>query len=270
MVGKYLVGAAGVALFAVASSGSAQAADVMPIVVPVVTPVVVAVPGPVFEINIEHWLEVEFFDAGLDPEAYTEIDLKMTLPSGWGFQLIADAGADVQLPIQVFADLTGRVFRSMGAVEVGVYAGFGVALPGGIGGYGFGADFAYDTDRLTVETYVQANFFAGGFQFLDFETDVTLHVTDKLDIYGGTDLETDFVTFFLSGYLGAQYDFGVLAPYATVWLDGGLGGELGVEVEYQIGNGPFSLLGYAEVEFDGGGPDGFAGIGIKFSRGGTD
>lgn len=269
MVGKYLLGATGAAILAIASAGSAHAADVMPVVAPVVTPVVVPPPGPVFEINIETWLETEVFNNEFDPTLFAEASLKVTLPSGWGFELITELFTYILPPPDAFVAVTGRVFRSMGDVEVGVYAGAGFSLMGT--SYGIGGDFAYDSDRLTVESYVQGNFaVGGGFVFLDHETDVTLHVTEMLDIYAGYDFETDFVTFDIDGYIGAQVDFGLLAPYATVWLDGGLGGEIGVELEHQFGNGPLSLLGYAEVEFGGGGPEGFVGIGIKFSRGGAD
>lgn len=271
MAGKYLLGAAGVALFAAASTGAAQAADVMPIVVPVVTPVVVAPVGPTVEFTLEKWVELGIYPGdGYSIDVFGSADLKITAASGWGFQLIVEDELDFA-PFEVEFDVTGRVFRAMGNAEVGVYAGFGVEVPGGLDGYGFGFDFAYDSDRLTLESFVQANFNGGGFNFLDTETELTVHVNDRLDVYAGVDVETDFTgNPFLAGWAGAQLSLGALSPYATVYFSNfdGLEAELGVELEYQIGNGPLSLLGNAEVDFGFPGTRFFVAAGIRYAIGG--
>lgn len=268
MAGRHLIGAAGVALAALTSANSAQAADVMPII-PVVTPVVVVPAGPVFEINIETWIEADFEESEFDPEVFTEASLKLTTASGWGFELIAGAQSYILPPPQLQFALTGRAFRSAGDFEFGAYAGASFGFYGLA--YWVGGDFLYDTDRLTLDGYVQANFLApGGFEFMQTEANLAVHVTDKLDIGAGILFGTDFALFDLDGYVGAQYDFGLLAPYVQVWFDEGLEVDLGVELEHQFGDSPLALLGYAEVELDGGGPEVYLGIGIRFSRGGTD
>jgi len=257
------------ALSVVAFSGSARAADVMPIVLPVVAPVVVPPVGPVFEINVETWLETEFLDPPMDPVLLTEASLKLTTVSGWGFELITNLFTYILPPPDRAATLTGRVFRSAGDIEVGAYAGLGVSVPFGLL-YWLGGDFEYDTDRMTLDGFVQATFSPGGFEFIETEANLAIHVTDKLDIGGGIAFGTDLMGFGFAGYVGAQYDFGLLAPYVQVWFDQGLAVDLGVELEHRFGNGPLALLGYAEVELDGGGPEVYAGIGIRLSLGGAD
>lgn len=267
MTGKYLLGAASTALCVVAFSSAAKAADVMPIVVPVVAPVAVPPVGPAFEINIETWFETDVLDPPADPLVLSEASVRLTTASGWGFELITSLFTYVLPPPGRSAEVTGRVFRSAGSVEVGAYAGAGVSVPFGPG-YRLGGDFEYDTERLTLEGYVEANFAAAGFEFLETAANLTVHVSDKLDIGGGIALETGPVE--VAGFIGLQYDLGLLAPYAQVWFGNDRAIDLGVELEHRFGEGPISLLGYAEVELDGTGPEVFLGIGVRFNRGGTD
>jgi hypothetical protein len=273
MTNRHRLGAAGAALLVAASAGTAQAADVMPIMVPVVTPVVAPPPGPVFAIRIDTGMVVDWYGGpNYDLSVINDITARVTLPSGWGFELLTGSRTHITAPVEFFGGLTGRVFRASGALEAGAYAGFGFGIPGGLGGYGFGADFEFDTDRLTVEGYVQANFFGGAFAFLEGGADVTLHLTDRLDVYLGGDLDNQMG---LDGdvWAGAQIDFGAIAPYAGVWyaFGGPIGAELGVELERPLGTGPFALIGEAEINFAlGGGAFGFASIGIRFQRGEID
>lgn len=269
MTGKYLLGAAGVALSVVSFSGAAKAADVMPIVIPVVAPVVVAPVGPVFEINVETWFETDFLDPPSEPILLNEASLRLTTASGWGFELITTLLTEVTPAPMRLAAVTGRVFRSAGSLEVGAYAGVGVLVPVGAG-YWLGGDFEYDTDRLTLEGYVEANFTAGGFESVETAANLTVHVTDKLDVGGGIAFETDPVDPDFAGFVGVQYDFGLLAPYAQVWFGDDRAIDLGVELEHRFGESPISLLGYAEVELNGTSPVVYVGVGIRFSHGGTD
>jgi len=163
------------------------------------------------------------------------------------------------------------VFRVAGALEVGAFAGFGYVIPGGIAGYGFGADFDYETDRVEIEGGLLANFQGGGFTFLEVAADLTVHATDRIDVYLGGEFDT--LGLDNDVWAGAQIDFGALAPYAGVWyaFGAGFGAELGVELEKQLGTGPFSLIGEAEINLAlGGGAFGFASIGIRFQRGDID
>lgn len=276
MAGRYLLGVASVALFAMASTGSARAADVMPVVVPLVTPAVVVAAGPKIEINSEHWLEIGIFPGnGYDLVSYHDLDIKVTAASGVGFQFVTSGVIDNLAPFDI-DDLTlaGRVFLSRGDAEIGVYAGLLAEIPGGIDFTAVGADFSIDNDRLELDTYVQANF-DGGFDFLSAGVDLTVHATERLDLNAGGALSTDFGGggAFLEAWAGAQLDFGLLAPYAGVYVSNGMErftAELGVELEHQIGNGPLSLLGYAEFDFGTFGPAIFAGVGIKYSIGGDE
>lgn len=269
MANRHLLGAAAIALVAGSSANSAQAADVMPVISPVVTPAVVPPSGPVIAIRVDNSLHAVWFGGPVDVHVDTDIDLRVTMPSGFGFELFT-GGSTYFAPPEFFGGMTARVFHQGGALEVGVYAGFGFAIPGGLGGYGFGGDFRLDTDRLTVESFMQANFFAGGFDALSTETDVTIHATDKLDIYFGGELDTDFVGLDYAVWAGAQLDLGAFKPYAGIWYGpmSGLGAEIGFDLEKQLGNGPFSLIGGGEVNLGIGGlVSAEATIGIRFQRG---
>lgn len=270
MAGKLLFGVAAVALLS--AGGAAQAADVMPVLVPAVTPMVVPPPpGPVFAIRIDNSIHAVWTGTPEEDGVHldTDVDMRLTAASGWGFELLT-GGSTFFAPLSLSGGLTGRVFHSAGDVELGVYAGFGFSVPGGIGGYGFGGDFRLDNDRLTVESYLQANFFAGAFNFISTETDVTVHASDKFDVYFGGDLFIGGGPASYDVWAGAQYDFGVFAPYGGVWFgnDTGFGAELGFELEKKLGNGPLSLIGGAEVNI---GLDGLrnadASVGIRYQLG---
>jgi hypothetical protein len=275
MTNKYLLGAAGAALLA-GVAGTAQAADVMPIVVPVVTPVVAPPPGPVFAIRVDTGMTVSWYGGTeYDLSVFNEITARVTLPSGWGFEVLTGDRLYMTPPVELYGAITGRVFRVAGALEVGAFAGFRYIIPGGINLYGFGGDFDYETDRVEIEGGLLANFQAGGFAFLEGAAEATLHATDRIDVYVGGDFDTDMAD--TDVWAGAQIDFGALAPYAGVWYSfgntpaDGFGAELGVELEKQLGTGPFSLIGEAEINYAPGyGPFGFASIGIRFQRGDID
>jgi len=272
MTNKYLLGAAGAALLA-SVAGTAQAADVMPIVVPVVTPVVAPPPGPVFAIRIDTGMTVNWYGGpNYDLSVFNESTARVTLPSGWGFEVLTGDRLYITPPVELYGSVTGRVFRVAGPLEVGAYAGFGYVVPGGFGGYGFGGDFEYDTDRVTIDGFVQANFFGGGFSFLEGGVETTLHLTDRLDAYVGVEAAKG-ISIDGDVWAGVQIDFGAIAPYAGIWyaFGDGFGAELGVELEKQLGTGPFSLIGNAEINFAlGGGAFGVASIGIRFQRGDLD
>lgn len=271
MTNRLLLSAAGAALLAAVSVGTAQAADVMPIVVPTVTAVAAPPPGPVFAIRIDTGMTVNWYGGpNYDLSAFNEITARVTLPSGWGFEMLTGDRLYITPPVELYGSVTGRVFRVAGPLEVGAYAGFGFIVPGGIGGYGFGGDFEYDTDRMTVEGGLQANFQGGGFTFLEGAAELTLHATDRIDVFFGGDFDTTGLDNDL--WAGARIDFGAIAPYAGVWyaFGGGFGAEFGVDLAKPLGTSPFSLIGEAEINIAQGGAFGFASIGIRFQRGDID
>ncbi|MCW5715816.1 MAG: hypothetical protein KIT43_15000 [Bauldia sp.] len=269
MAGKFLVGAASAALLAFGATGTAQAADVMPVIVPVITPVVVVPTGPKIEISAEQWIEVGLYPAEQFREfnTYSDLDIKVSAASGFGFQFLGEVELWLPSPVELEAAFTGRAFMTRGDIEIGLYST--LWLDGGFDGFAVGTDFTFDNDRFTLATYLQAEFFNG---FDEFRTgaEVTVHLGEMLDIGGGVEAEFDFGNFdFEEAWAGVQLHLGPLSPYAVAWWDGGdVGFDLGTELEVPLGTSPFSLLGYAEAEFEIGDPvEFFFGIGIKFSHG---
>lgn len=266
MAVKYLLGAAAAALVAVGVTGAAQAADVMPVVVPTVTPVVVVPTGPKIEIESWNAIEIGVFPGDpIDIETHNDFSLKVTTQSGVGFQLLGEV--HVELPgFFVYGETTGRVFLSRGDFEVGLYS---VVFFNSMGfdGVTVGGDVVLENDRLELMTYLEADFF-GGFEDIEAGGEVVVHLGDMLDLYAGIDTDL-FPAFDLDDlWAGVQAHFGPLSPYVGAFLTfPGVGFEVGTEFEHRFGTSPLSLVGYAEAEFDGGGPEFYLGLGIKFSRG---
>lgn len=264
---------AGVALAALASAGAAEAADVMPIVVPAVTPAVVPPPGPAVSLKVDTGIEVAYvfgtqtFDAGVG----NAIDFKVVSASGWGMEVITDAVTAIVVPIEFDADVTTRLFRATGPIELGAHATFEFGVPGGLDGYGFGADIAYEGDLLTLEAEAGAAFLPGfGFNAYTAIAEITAHLGDRLDLYAGADFMTDLIVTAVNAWAGARLDLGVVAPYAGIDHREGPNGwsaNVGIDIEKQIGTGPFSLIGYTEARFGFFGPTALGGIGLRFSRG---
>lgn len=270
MAGKFLVSAGAIALLAAASTGTAQAADIIPVVVPVVTPVVVVPVGPTVAIKVETSLNVDY-DGNFDAWANGLLDLKITSASGWGFQLVAGGNQYVVAPIEFYGGAQARVFRAIGPVEIGVFAG--ANLNPGITGnnYYFGGDFTYETDRVEVETYVAAQYFLGGtVRLIAAGAEATVHVTDRLDVIAGVERNLLFGSVDIEGRV--ELDLGAVTPFAGVIYNPSLGviGQVGVELEKQLGTGPLSLIGYGRADFGVFGPSVAVGLGIRFSRGDID
>ncbi|MCW5716854.1 MAG: hypothetical protein KIS68_03370 [Bauldia sp.] len=293
MTRKYLLGAAAVALFA--ATGAARAADVMPIVVsvtPTLPPVTV---GPTVTVQLDtgtygYWTP-GFFYTGVYVSG--EIDVKTA--AGWGFNLIGYGGLDI-LPPPIgpyYYGLRAELYRIIGNAQVGFFVSPYNFVPLDIE---FGPTFRYETDRFEYAHETEINY-NGAWQ-IEFDNDITVHVNDRLDIEGYFDFSfsgaylyfgiyaelevNDRLTLegwadaYVSGGFGAgvggraQLDFGPLSPFvgANWYSMGGVGVFAGVELEHQIGTGPFTLIGDAGVNWNPGGPPGFyASIGIRFNRG---
>lgn len=294
MAGKLLLGAASIAFVAVA--GAAQAADVQPVVVPVIVPVPVVSTGPDIEITLEAIAGVLY--AGT-PEFVTAIggDVIVTSQSGWGIGI--GGYAEFYFP-GTSAGIGARLFREMGNLQIGVITGIDIGMGTE---YYVGTDIRYETDTIEALNQTFA-VFDGGFDYWGNYLEVTFTPSDRLEVYqeltvivdGGVGLyaEGDIdvgirgpvrliagydLTYtpgpqFVGVYGGVQLDLNGIKPYVTgFWTnDGGpfYGVNLGVEIERELGDGPFTLIGGTDLTLSNGGRAFEAAIGIRFELGGDD
>lgn len=297
MTVRLLVGAASVAL--VAAAGTAQAADVMPVVVPMITPVAVVSTGPDVEITIEALGQL-YWDGG---PVYTGVGIAgeatIVTTSGWGVGV--GAGAFLGLTPSAgleFYGIGGRVFRQVGDFQVGFAAAVDIGFMAPP--FGFGTDIRYDNGPLSVLNQTYFRFSPGGFEFwgiytdieyeadrLEFfqsldvqfwgpgvafyaEGDVNLQVRGPFHVFAGYDLETGPFPSYFGVYGGVQLDLNGIKPYIHPWWenDGDFGLDIGVDIERQIGNGPFSLVGWSEFTIANYGWDYEMAIGFRYEIGG--
>lgn len=273
MSGKYLLGAAAVAL--VAATSGARAADFTPIAVvaPAVAPVVVAPAGPIFAIEIEKVLDLDLDFDPLEVELGTGIaaTVEMRTLSGWGFRFVMEGGADLGLPIQGGALLGTQVFRTIGNAEVGVFATTSAGIPFmGFGGFSVGPYVTYQAGRLTAAAAGGFQFGMGGFQVLIVDAEVTVDVTERVAVTGGVNFGVDG-----GGITGYQFDgelrlnLGAITPYVGgTWSPGFWSFVAGAEFEHQIGSRSIWLIGGGQYGyFSGGSHDFDAYVGLRFRRG---
>jgi hypothetical protein len=275
MAGKFLIGVAAASLFAFGGTAAANAADVMPVIVPAPVGVVTVAAGPTIEITTEHWLEFNFEPGDdVDPSTFHSIDLKVTGLRGLGFQLTNNLYVDIDTnPLaidEIEGDATGRVFLSRGAFEIGAYTT--MFFDNGFDELAVGTDFTVDLARFTLSGYIQA-IFEDDFDFTEFEFggDVTTHILgDRLELAAGFEGDTWGAVEIETVWLGAQFHLGPIAPYVTfTWDDGDRLLAIGTEFEQKLGNSNFSLLAYGEVEIELGDPAEYNfGIGFKWATGG--
>jgi hypothetical protein len=293
MTTKYLLGVAAVALFA--TTGAARAADVMPIVVSVTPTVAPVVVGPAVTVQIEAGAYLYFnppsnwyVSAGFDGE----VDVKSA--SGWGFHLFGGAGAYFAPGFGFGYGAIAELYRIIGNAEVG----FAV----GTGGISFGPTFRYETDRLEFAHQTAIRYLGAGDWDFYFDNLLELQVNDRvrIDAYSdfgfgfyGPDLDIGIEVDFepndrleIEGWVWAdlignpevgaggevKLTLGALAPYVGAQFEYGMGLDLGfwagVELERQIGTGPFTLTGDAGVAMNlGGTPNFYAEIGIRYNIG---
>lgn len=298
MNSRLLLGAAAVAL--VAATGAANAADVLPIGV-AVTPAVVApaAVGPEITVTLEKSFNVNLYDlTNLDTWVSGYAELRVKTASGLGFEVWAGDALEQISPLYLWYSAGARVFREVGAIEMGAFVGFGSSIP--YMGYGlwFGGDFAYETDTTKIEHWTTAYFNGGGFDEIDLDTEIKLNPNDLLEIrgYAGLELDLPGVDFYADGearfmvrehlqplvgawleldgggpeygvWGGLRLPFGSFTPYINVWwepTDPEIGFDIGVSFKRQIGNGPLTIFGYVEYELDTYGQDLYAQIGIRF------
>lgn len=302
MTKKYLVGAAAAALLA--ATGTARAADVMPVVV-VVTPAVPAVavgPTVTVEINTSLYAGIENFNtinyAGLDFDG----EMNVVTANGWGFNLSNYAYVNVAPGVYGGSNFRAELYRVLGNAQVGFFVRPYQFSPLDIE---FGPTFRYKTARIDFMHETQIYLYPGTLG-VEFANDVTLHVNDRLDIGGYFDFEVQFgggfdidigldaklevnnrltlegwawadiIGMASAGFGGeATFKLGALSPYigAGVYLGGGLDVEVwaGVDYERQIGTGPLTFTAGVGIDYDvGGGIDAYANIGLRLNIGNPD
>lgn len=274
----------------------AMAADALPISIATVPTAAPVAAGPEVAIDIRNTLGFYTGGGSLWNDFRAMVDVKSA--SGWGVAF--DAYADTNVLPGFYGFVSGEVtlYRSIGPLEVGVVAGGGFAWPCCGGGFGLGASVVFEhyDDRLYINSENRLWFFpgfefnsmteiqfdvsdrlqvAGYFDFYDFtEWDVgagvEFDVTDRLSIWswlglydGGFDYFELGATFHVTDDLeiSAEVDFNGLISldYIEVWA----------ELDDQIGNGPFSLIGEVGVGID----PGFylwARAGIRYKLGGME
>ncbi len=246
---------AGVALFA----GAAQAADVMPIVVPVVvaTPAVV-VPGPVYRIEIE--ADVATTDnGGVGTGLSTAIDVRTA--SGFGFKLEVWGSAFFDSPAPVETDISalGRIYHTVGANgTVGIFGAVNRSGPMVSYDTTVGLDADLKRDGLFLSYTLAANFDAGGYDglqsILAVEVERGEHFRFNSVVIGALPAGGPAVLIALTE-LG--YQIGPVTPYVqvlgVVGPLSGVGAAVGVDLELPIGDGPLTLTGGALVSLSLGG-----------------
>ncbi|MGV8840354.1 MAG: hypothetical protein ACWA6X_08630 [Bauldia sp.] len=276
---KYLAGVAGIAVLALTTT--AQAADVMPVVVPqVVTPVVVAPAGPDFGIEISAYATATFpfadpWSVGVDLDIVTHF----IGARGFGFRLEGGTGIEVYPGFGnggFGGDL--EVFKQFGNFEVGAMLQGGGGFP--IGSVGFAeagpyVRYSMEHGMLTLDQTFSFLFpvVSMGNRYFSSETEVTVDVNDNLELTADFQLDRPLGgPFFAYLSLGAAYTMGPLTPYAELQISFGdpMRIILGADFERQIGTGPLSLIGNAQLQLSPTYREASVSVGIRFSRGNTD
>lgn len=276
---KYLAGVAGFAMLALTTN--AQAADVMPVVVPqVVAPVVVAPAGPDFGIEISAYATayVPFADPwsiGVDLDIATHY----IGARGFGFRLEGGTGTEVY-PNFGDGGFGGdvEVFKQFGNFEVGAMLQGGGGFPIGSGGYaeaGPYVRYSIEHGMLTLDQTFSYIFpvIGAGNRYFSSETEVKVAVNDALELRAAFDLDRAMGgPFFAYLHVGAGYTIGPITPYAELEINFGdpMQTTLGVDLERQIGTGPLSLIGNAELQLSPTFRAASVSVGIRFNRGSTD
>jgi len=255
----YRLGAAAVALFA--ATGSGHAADVMPIVVPVTTPATPVVTGPTVTIQTETLLYIGsygsyFLETGLAFDG----EVNVVSASGWGFNLLSDGALGVGREgndppyLNYGADFRAELYRIVGNAEIGFF----------VAPYGFnpvnldlGPTFRYTTDRVEFRHETEISVYSPDW-WVELQNELTVHVSDRLDIDGYFDLEF--------GAFGRYLDLGVGAEMkvndrltvhawgnvdvvfgAPIYFELNLGGAAELDV-----NDRLTVEGWASIDLFGG------------------
>lgn len=279
MAGKFLAGVAGIALMA--ASGAAFAADIPPLGaeagVPGHTVSVLA------EAGIGVFWNSSTISAPVYFDLYGRAAVDVKFQSGFGITVYKTSNIPVSLPFVDYFTVGGRFYRTMGAFEVG-FSGVvrGGLPPLNVNSYEFGPDVSYETERYTITNNTSFAFFMGVYQGWENRTTIDVDVSEKVSAYAefefedgpSFDLEFDIfgnVNFRVAPrveivpnfdfgvevggpvYFGTgvafRFPLGVITPYTSVfhsWTGGNTSIDIGVELDKPLGNGPFSLVGYAE------------------------
>lgn len=241
-----LFGAAGAAL--ITAGSSAWAADALPVVTTVVptAPIVAVAPAPQFAVRIDAVLDtdVDFDPIDFDMWTDTEWVIDWQRPSSLGIQFLGDAEYYFGCPCG-YVEFYLRGYRSFGSNMVGVYGKVDTD-----GDFVFGWDLEHRSGNIALYNDMWIDIWGGGWD-LNNDTMIEFYLNDLVTIGGLVEIETNGFWMEIEGWV--QLELGVIAPYAYAYISptGGYGGfGFGFDFEDQIGTGPFSLIGNADVEFE--------------------
>jgi len=256
----------------IVASGAAGAADILPIIAATVpSPIAFAsATGPQIAIEIDKTLstDLDFDPFGIDFD--TDLDFKIDIErsSGWGLTFFGNLGADIEIPLDAEYRFHVGVYRAMGNVVVGAYAGVHGDVPGGVDFFELGGDIEFSSGNLVVynETWIEFD----GSLFVWNNTEAEYNINERLLVGGAIELGFGGGPILVEIEAWAELDLGNITPYvfgSVVFPLGFFEVEFGIDLERPIGSGPFSLIGNLEFGVGTGGLDVDASIGIRYSRG---
>lgn len=279
---KHVLMSTAAAMALAAGAGAAQAADVMPIVVPVVVVPPVVVPGPIYRVEIEAGVVTGRDFGDTDPLAYnagavSAVDVRTA--SGFGFKLETTGNLYFEgspPPLPADASILGRIYHTIGDHgTVGVFATTSWNNYGPPGGHLFGIDADFDNDTLWVNYSLGVGFTPGsGYDGIQSILASRLE-RDRLVVRNLTLAALPAAgTVALVTLSEVGYKFGPVTPYVQFAL-GAVGGGfsasagVGADLELPVGDGPLTITGGVFAQF---GPGGFdweatAGMELNFNDG---
>jgi hypothetical protein len=268
MTSRFLFGAAGIVLLATA--GAANAADALPTVI-TTTPAAPVAAGSNVALRIDTYLDMWLEFGYPPPEFGAEVDFVVDFqrPTGWSFELLGGGGFDFGLPLYGGTGITARAYQSFSRATIGIYGYVNTSIPFGNFGGGLGWDLEVQAGKVTIHNDNWLDIWSGGIG-LNNSTELEFTVSDRVTVIGGVFVGYDFPGFYMDLSGRAKLDLGDFTPYVFAWWSPtttNFGGGIGVDVEHQIGAGPLSLVGNAELYAYPGGRNFSMRIGVRYSRG---
>lgn len=236
----------------------------LPPAISVAAPPPVVVPGPVYRVEVDATTATGVYGF---VGALTRAAIDVRLPSGWGFQLVTETFAALELPLIVGSSVGGRVYRVIadGDGTIGAFARaevdweIGAGLLGDpLSNLGFDADFVRGTTELRAlfVTTFNGTTYQGFSAVVNGRADAgsRIHLEGETAVsrFPGSPL---FVV--AEGYAG--YRAGPLMPYVGFLAGFDFGGSpldvlglAGARLEYELGDLPLTLTAEAEIAFQPG------------------